>query len=58
MSDEVMQDARNWVSDCTWREDPEDLESLSDEQVRRGINKHYAGGWDQFVEDGNYAHTK
>lgn len=49
MSDQAMKDARNWVADCEWVEDPEDLE--------KGVNRHYSGGWDQFVEDGNYTHT-
>jgi hypothetical protein len=58
MSDQAMNDARNWVADCTWNEDPDDLEDLSDDQIRKGVNRHYVGGWDQFVEDGNYTHRE
>ena len=57
MSDQAMKDARNLVTDCSWREDPEDLESLSDDQIRKGVNRYYVGGWDQFMQDGNYSHT-
>ena len=52
MSDaELNAAARDWVTDCTWREDPEDLDDLTDEEVRRGVNRHYEGGWQQFVQD-------
>ena len=54
MSDaELNTAAREWVSECTWKEDPEDLEDLTDAEVRRGVNRHYEGGWQQFVQDTN-----
>lgn len=44
--------ARDWVSDCLWRDmDEEDVLELSDEQVRRGVERHYHGGWVAFLED-------
>ena len=45
--------ARVWISECVWGDvDPEDIASLSDAQIHAGINRHYAGGWAQFVSDG------
>jgi hypothetical protein len=43
--------AREWVADCQWLEEPEDLEELEPERVRAGVEKHYAGGWAGFVRD-------
>lgn len=52
MSDaELNTGARDWVTDCMWKEDPEYLEDLTDEEIRRGVNRHYDGGWQQFVQD-------
>ena len=47
---DLMREARGWIADCTWGDDP-DLEQLTDEQVRRGIQRHYSGGWATFVAD-------
>jgi hypothetical protein len=44
-------EGRIWIGDCSWRDEPEDLEDLTDDEVIRGINWHYDGGWIQFVED-------
>lgn len=43
----------DWVLDCQWQDEPdrEYLESMSDAQLIRGINRHYAGGINQFLED-------
>jgi hypothetical protein len=48
---ELLRQARAWALECTWLEDPEDIEDLDDEQVVRGIQEHYDGGWAQFVLD-------
>ena len=49
-------EARAWIADCQWSEDftPEDIASLSVDEIVRGINRHYGGGWSQFVRDGNH----
>jgi hypothetical protein len=43
-------EARLWISDCTWRDELEDLENLTDDEVILGIDRHYEGGWIQFVQ--------
>ncbi len=45
----LLQEARDWVSDCQWKEDPEDLDEYSDDDIIRGVNRHYDGGWATFV---------
>jgi hypothetical protein len=42
-------EAQAWIRDCSWRDETEDLEDLTDEEVRRGIDRHYEGGWTQFI---------
>ena len=50
---ETLEQARIWVSECLWRDiDGADIPRLSDKRVHAGINRHYAGGWAQFVKDG------
>jgi hypothetical protein len=44
-------EARSWIRDCSWRDRLEELENLTDEEVIRGINRHYDGGWIQFIEN-------
>jgi hypothetical protein len=44
-------EARMWISDCSWCDELEDLENLTDDEVMRGIERHYDGGWIQFLED-------
>ena len=43
----------DWVLDCQWQDEPnrEYLESMSDAQLIRAINRHYAGGFIQFLGD-------
>lgn len=43
--------ARGWLADREWADDP-DFGSLTPDQVRRAINRHYEGGWPQFLRDG------
>lgn len=50
-------EAQAWIRDCSWLDEAEDLEDLTDEQVRRGIDsprerlcqRHYEGRWIQFI---------
>jgi hypothetical protein len=42
-------EARSWIRDCSWLDEAEDLEDLTDEEVRQGIDRHYDGGWTQFI---------
>jgi hypothetical protein len=42
-------EAQSWIRDCSWLDRAEDLEDLTDEGVRRGIDRHYEGGWTQFL---------
>lgn len=49
----LIEQARTWVKDCLWADiEEEDVDELPAEVVRRGVERHYAGGWAQFVEDG------
>jgi hypothetical protein len=41
---QIIIEARLWISDCIWRDKLEELENLTDEEVIRGINRHYDGG--------------
>jgi hypothetical protein len=49
---ELVQAARGWVLDCMWKEDPADIEEMSDTAVLRGVNRHYEGGLAQCARDG------
>jgi len=48
---QLIAEARGWIADCTWADDV-NVKALSTEQVKRGIQRHYDGGWAQFVKDG------
>jgi hypothetical protein len=52
MSDvDIYVEARDWIADCAWNNlELDQIEELSDEQVRRGIERHYGGGWAAFSE--------
>lgn len=43
-------EARNWIADCFEVEEIGQWE-LSDQEVIDGVNRHYSGGWNQFVKD-------
>ena len=52
LSPEVLADMRGWIADCAWPDlDPEEVAELTDYQVVRAINRHYAGGIGQFLTD-------
>ena len=50
---ETLEQARVWVSECVWEDlEPDNAASISDAQIHKAINRHYTGGWAQFVNDG------
>lgn len=51
---EVIREARDWVEDCQWREEPGVIEEYPDDMIARGVNRWYDGGWSQFVRDSHY----
>ena len=52
--DVIVKDAREWLEDCF-----EDLpEGLNEPDVIDAIQKHWAGGWDDFVETFVQDHTQ
>lgn len=42
---------REWVLDCEWGEDAEYLSRMNAQQLATGIERHYAGGFAQFLRD-------
>lgn len=51
-SREVMNEMRDWLMDCGWDDiTAEDIEEMSDAQVRAAVKRHYVGGVTQFVTD-------
>lgn len=51
---ELVQEAREWVADCEWKEDPEDITEYADSEIVRGVERHYDGGWAAFVRNSGY----
>jgi hypothetical protein len=47
---QLIREARGWVADCEWADDFE-VDELTAEQIKRGIERHYDGGWRAFVAD-------
>jgi len=47
-----LREARAWILDCVWGDlDESDVADLSGEQIVRGVQRHYEGGWAQFLAD-------
>jgi hypothetical protein len=46
---EQIEEARNWIADCQWADEVEVAE-LTDEEIVRGIRRHYDGGLTAFIE--------
>jgi len=44
----LVADARDWIADAFTGVD---AEKLSASEVRRGVQRHYEGGWSAFVAD-------
>ncbi len=42
----LLAEARAWVADCAWREDPDEIAEYSDQEIIRGVDRHYDGGID------------
>jgi len=52
---EILEDMRSWVDECEWREhewdeDGFDPWKLSDLEIVRGIENHFSGGLEEFVQ--------
>jgi hypothetical protein len=48
----LVMDARQWLKDVEWADlEPEDVDRLTAKVVVRGVERHYDGGWLQFVAD-------
>lgn len=47
----LIAEARAWMADCVWREDPDDLADMSDRDVLRSVNRHYEGGLDALARN-------
>ena len=53
MTTEQMQQARDWLNDCEWSDlDDNDINEMPDASVIAGIARHYDGGTEQFIKDG------
>jgi hypothetical protein len=48
---EQVAEARLWIGECRWQDEPEALTKLTDAEVIRGIERHYRGGWSRFCRD-------
>lgn len=48
---DLIDEARAWLSDLQWADDP-DIDTAADEEIRRAVSDHYDGGWAGFVRDG------
>lgn len=49
LTKEELAAAREWIADCCWPDlEPEDVEELTDDEVERGIRRHFEGGLDEF----------
>lgn len=45
----VYAEAYAWIMDCEWADGPFDPDELTFAQVKAGINRHYEGGWNEFI---------
>jgi hypothetical protein len=51
-TEELLRDARSWIAEQTWVElDEFDIDTLDDDEVLAGIERHYDGGIRQFIAD-------
>jgi len=48
MNTVLRQEIMNWLFECQWLESEEELNALSDDELERGVNKHYSGGIEAF----------
>lgn len=51
----MLTEARSWIADCVWGDmEPDDIAELTDDEIIRGVARHYYGGWEAFIDAGNY----
>lgn len=49
-SQEIKKEMIYWLSDCIWGDiDNSQFEEMSYIQLRKGIEKHYLGGFQEFI---------
>lgn len=47
---ELLADARSWLMDCVWLDvESEDIAEMSARQILLAVNRHFEGGWINFV---------
>ena len=46
-----------WINDCSWLDEPEDLEDLTDERLIQGIERHYERFFVLSPETGEFLST-
>lgn len=52
ISPELINEMRCWIQDCCWTDiDEGDADELSDQEILKGIKRHYSGGIAQFIAD-------
>jgi hypothetical protein len=52
LNPEHLAEARLWIGDSFWSDQSDCCpDSLSDEDVRLVVDRHYCGGWSQFGRD-------
>lgn len=45
-----LEEARNWLSDCEWRDvDADDIYAMPADVIHRAVQRHYDGGLEAFV---------
>ena len=54
MTEEQIQDARDWVADIYGHDPFFDIDDLSDAEVIAVVKWEYDGGLNQFLDDGKY----
>jgi len=47
---DLIKEARAWLADLEWADEP-DFAAMTDEQIKRGVSRHYDGGWAGFASD-------
>ena len=54
LTPELIRQAKDWIADCEWADIlcQSDIDSLRPESVFASVQKHYSGGWEQFIKDG------
>ena len=53
LTPEQLRNAQNWIAECVWGDlEEEDISQLPEAQVIAGIQRHYSGGLEQFIRDG------